>query len=85
MNRPLLRGLFAGLLLLGQPAFAGEQPPPPAWVETCNAMIADKEFMRTQMKTMPREEMAQCHRMMRERRQQAARPPVMHEHEHAHE
>lgn len=85
MNRSLLYGLGAGFLLLGQPAIAAEQPSPPAWVKTCNAMIKDKELMRTQMKTMQRDEMAKCHQMMRERRQQAAQQPIVHEHEHAQE
>ena len=72
-------------LTMATAVLAAEQPNVTV-VEKCQAMMKDKELMRTMMKTMPRNEMMECHRMMQNKNAQAtdASTPESTEHEHHH-
>ena len=78
---------LASLLSLAStlPALAAEQPED-ALVEKCSAMMKEKELMRTMMKTMPHDEMMECHRMMQNKNKaktDTAEPEHSgHEHDH---
>lgn len=72
-------------LIAAMPALAAEQPEG-TLAQKCGAMMKDKELMRTMMKTMPHDEMMECHRMMQNKNKAASdtAAPEHGEHEHHH-
>lgn len=75
------------VLGLSLPALATEHAIEPTLAEKCTAMMKDKELMRAMMKTMPHDEMMECHRMMQNKGKaatEAATEQAAPEQEHHH-